>query len=477
MHNSQHIEQQGAEDDFEVEITDLYQTGNAGRTQAWVFAENFLKWQRSISRQRWRLFTSFGISLLLMVFLTLSGLPSLIAPVLHIGLTSNTSSHPFIPYTSKPRPTEQDDLSCLVDAAWAPGSKYVAVVGYRLNCPQNAAVPSLVNIYNVSTGKLLKQLLPDSAILHALNVLYYSFSSTQAKPPAGWRAINPSVQQFDYSHLLWSPDGQRLALTFSTATFVPPLNGVLLINMDGKHPQILLRVQSPSNPLYTEWDVKRGVAVPLAPLRPAVAYRWGASGSLIPIIPITSNQVPSPLPPGPVGNPTGSSTFTIWQSGFANWMLLEHQSSVYTWSTDFAAWSPDGRYLINGIGLKGLLSRPGLALPTQQSLVTHHLDQQPLLPAHDAALLRVATLYSAVAWRPDGRILAAYNSEDLVELYDCATGRRIGALRPQSNNGFVDGSNVLLRWSPDGSHLLLSSVRWGLVTVWEPRQTLVDGPF
>jgi WD40 repeat protein len=479
MNNSKHIEQQKVEDEFEVEITDLNQTDDAGRTQSWLFAESFLNWHRSISRRRWRLVSSIGISLLLVVFLTLSGLSSLMANILHTGLFSNsnaTGTHPFVPYSSKPRPSEQDGLSCLVDTVWSPGSKYIAVVGYRLNCPQSASVPGLMNLYNASTGKLLRQLQPDSAILHTLNVLYYSFSSTPGKPPTGWRAIDSSVQQFYYSHLLWSPDGKRLALTFSTATFAPPLNGVLLMDVDGKHPQVLLQPQKSSNSLYAEWDVKSGVSVNLAPLPPAVAYRWGTGGSLIPMIPLTHNGVPLPPRPGPVGNPAGSATFTVWQSGFANWMLLEHESSVYTWSTDFAAWSPDGRYLVDGIGLKGLLSRPGLALPSQQSLVTHHLNQQPLLPAHDAALLRVATLYSAVTWRPDGRVLAAYNSEDLVELYDCVTGRRIGALRPHSNGSFVDGSSVLLRWSPDGTQLLLSSVRWGLVTVWGPSHGLVDTP-
>ena len=477
MNSSKHIEWQEVEDEFEIEIIDLDPIGNAGRAQSQIFAENFLNWQRSISRRRWRLVSSFGIALLLVVFLNLSGLSSLMANILHAGLIPTTGTHPFIPYSSKSQASEQDGISCPVDAAWAPGSKYIAVVGYRLNCPQNVTVPSLVNLYNVSTGKLLRQLLPDSAILHALNGWYYSFSSRQGKPPTGWRVFNPNVQQFYYSHILWSPDGQHLALTFSTTTFVPSLNGVLLIDVDGKHPHILLQPQRPSNPLYTEWDVKHGVAVTPAPLRPALAYRWSTGGSLIPIIPLTTNQIPPPPPPGPVGNPAGSATFTVWQSGFANWMVLEHESSVYTWSTNFAAWSPDERYLVDGIGLKGLLSRPGLALPSQQSLITHHLDQQPLLPAHDAALLRVATLYSAVAWRLDGRVLAAYNSEDIVVLYDCVTGRRMGALRPHSNNSFVDGSSVLLRWSPDGSQLLLSSVQWGLVTVWGQVHRLIDGPF
>jgi len=250
------------------------------------------------------------------------------------------------------------------------------------------------------------------------------------------------------------------------------------MNIDGTQAHVLLQPQNPTNPLYAEWDLKNRVAVNMAPVPPALSYRWGTAGSLIPLIPLTSNSVPpSATPPGPVGNPTGSATFTVWQSGFADWMLLEHESSVYTWSTDFAAWSPDGRYLADGIGLKGLLSQPGFPLPSQQSLMIHHLNQQPLLPAHDIALLRVATLYSAVAWRPDGHVLAAYNSANSVELYDCATGHRIGVLLPHSKNSFVDGSTVLLRWSPDGSQLLLSSVQWGLVTVWGQIHRITDAPF
>src|SRR5205823_10234234 len=135
-------------------------------------------WQHSISRRHWRLVSSVGVSLLLVVFLSLSGLSSLMATnILHIGFTSTTGApgtHPFIPYSSKPHASEQDGISCLVDAAWAPGSKYIAVVGYRLNCPQSVSVPSLVNLYNVSTGKLLRQLQPDSTILHALGGWYYS---------------------------------------------------------------------------------------------------------------------------------------------------------------------------------------------------------------------------------------------------------------------------------------------------------------
>src|SRR5207248_11316616 len=120
--------------------------------------------------------------------------------------------------------------------------------------------------------------------------------------------------------------------------------------------RVLLQPQNPSNPLYTEWDVKNGVAVTLAPLPPSVAYRWDTRGRLIPILPLTNNGVPPTPPPGPVGNPNGSNSFTVWQSGFANWIMLEHGSSVSTWSTDLAAWSSDRRYLVDGVGLKALLA-------------------------------------------------------------------------------------------------------------------------
>lgn len=473
MDNLRHIQQQTTEDEFEVEITDLDQTDAATRT--WVLAEGFLNWQRSIERRRWQLLSTAGISLLLIVFLTFSGLFSLMANILHLSLTSNTGPHAFVPYASTQRPSEQNSISCLVDAAWSPGSKEIAVVGYRLKCPQSGvSEPGLVNLYNISTGKLLKQLQPDNLILHALDLWLYSFLSS--KRPNGWRANDSSLLKYSYSHLLWSSDGKRLALTFSTTTLTPTLNGVLLMDLSGAHPRVLLQQQNPSNPFYAEWDVKNGVAVTLPPAPPAVAYHWGTDGSLIPIIPLTNNKVPLGLPPGPVGNPVGSPTFTIWQSGFANSIVLENDATINIWSTNFAAWSPDGRYLVDGIGLNGLLSQPGLVPPIPQSSDTYHLKQEPLLPAHDPALLQVATFFSAVAWRPDGRVLAAYDSQDIVVLYDCNTGRRIRGMHPISNNSLADGSNVLLRWSPDGSQLLLSSVQWGLVTVWGQIRRFLNSP-
>ena len=92
-----------------------------------------------------------------------------------------------------------------------------------------------------------------------------------------------------------------------------------------------------------------------------------------------------------------------------------------------------------------------------------------------------------IAWSPNGHVLAAIPddiSSNLtggsansvpVTFYDCATGRTIGTLQPQShadistNEGFADPyiiSISLLRWSADGSHVLVYSDQLDTITVW-----------
>ncbi len=99
-------------------------------------------------------------------------------------------------------------------------------------------------------------------------------------------------------------------------------------------------------------------------------------------------------------------------------------------------------------------------MPDAQALEQMRMANLPLLPVHDAALLQIANTSSVVAWRPDGRILAAFSYYDAVNLYDCVTGRKIAFLPLSLRNEPLAGSVAMLRWSPDGTHLLLSS-SWG----------------
>jgi Tol biopolymer transport system component len=87
---------------------------------------------------------------------------------------------------------------------------------------------------------------------------------------------------------------------------------------------------------------------------------------------------------------------------------------------------------------------------------------------------------TAIDWRPDGRALAAYAPENLFAphpliIYDCATGRQIASLLPPavsepSRATSLIGQSIMLRWSPDGSRLLLYALALGQVVVWGPAQ-------
>jgi len=146
---------------------------------------------------------------------------------------------------------------------------------------------------------------------------------------------------------------------------------------------------------------------------------------------------------------------------------------MYTCSTDFAAWSPDGRYLVASIGVSGLLQPPGQLFPSRKALVNSGMEQAPLLPIHDEALLAVVERATALAWSPNGHILAAYAADNIVTLYECASGHKIASLHVPSTFPAPLAYAVVLRWSPDGSSLLLSSVPCGLISLWNTEHLLM----
>jgi WD40 repeat protein len=165
--------------------------------------------------------------------------------------------------------------------------------------------------------------------------------------------------------------------------------------------------------------------------------------------------------------------------------------SKHRWSTSFAAWSPDGRFLIPDLSFWGGLDSAESSNVGNQFVTVISLDQTAGLPRRETASGQViattrdishkgadglsnhcAGLLAAVdtpltfAWSPNGRVLADYDAENRVDLYDCTTGHKLTSLTLRSKYAAPSAFSVALRWSPDGSHLLLSSVALGLVSLW-----------
>ena len=369
-------------------------------------------------------------------------------------------------------------MSCLFDAAWSPDSARVAVVGYSHGCPGLYYEPGLVNLYDGGTGRYVAQLRPDQQVLSAIKRQFPTLTQT-----------TPIIH---YQNVAWSPDGRSIALVFvaffPSASSEPVLGGVTLFRLTGRAVQTVFLTRQPSFSAlyYLRWDLQQGTATfvnartPVATalissLRPALAYHWLPGGNFAP--------VPGTLS-APIGNPDGDASFTPWQSG----TLARFTESgdkpfqlpgIFVWSTFFTAWSPDGRYLATQVSLLGRVTWTGQKPPSQQSLAALGAVSLGTLPARDQAFKMLAnslpvtqtgTFSYSVAWRPDGRVLATYDGS-YVDLYDCATGRKLASFVPnQGNARGLNGVQGVLRWSPDGSHLLLSSSTWGPIALWGPDQ-------
>jgi len=114
----------------------------------------------------------------------------------------------------------------------------------------------------------------------------------------------------------------------------------------------------------------------------------------------------------------------------------------------------------------------------------------------DAALQRVLTelsppaeshgafvaLPTALAWRPDGAMLAAVktdldsdgkatDAQQPVQVLDCASGSVRLSLTPLADPAHTQAfsTSLILSWSPDGSRLLLISGAQGTETLWDLR--------
>ncbi len=430
----------------------------------------------------------------LIIMLSVSGVFSfLLSRVAHQPASPSSGSSDVLLF-------EQNTLRCLADTAWSPDNQQIAVLGYGVYCPQppgqSQYVPGLVNVYDGHSAKLLAHVHPDTAIQSTLKKQFKQFAGKQASPAIYYRNV------------LWSPDGQYLAVLFGAVSSpdpnVPRIDGVFLLEKDGKQ-RVFLQQETPEESKfysYVRWDLQQGVAtlVPLFALNAnsneftfpsgALSYHWGAGDVLVPDTQ-TGNTSPSAPALSPVGNPDGDSSFSTWQPGYIFYLTRSgngslYEPGVYVWHTFFTAWSPDGRFLVEGLAGGARLEVPGQKSLDPQALKDLGVDKLHVLQVHNKALVQVLHTLSSlpningnpnggggpsinVSWRPDGRVLAMDNAGH-VDIYDCATGRKLSSLAPSTPPDRLNGFQDVLRWSPDGTHLLLSSTDWGPMQLWGPGQ-------
>lgn len=448
MDDANSVEHEFPEDDFAIELTDLElptESGNGG----WIGCA-FLRWQRSVSRRHLRIGFVIG-TMALLGAVVLTNMASYLAtrPNAAQSLVNSAQTVPSLSIQAG----QEDGLACVTDNAWSPDGQYFAVLGSEGNCSRIDHEPGLLNVYNArSTGKALEHLHLDYLLLQSLD-----------ERPLSRDRHGLSIE---YMHVLWSPDGKRLAVTFVDTEQPSLFFGLLLMDMNGQHAQVLLQPRNASAPFDDEWDVTRGAPVPLPPPPPAQVYRWRTEGQLIPQTPLNSKTMPPAPPPGSIGSPDGDQSFTIWQPGLASPIPLKNGLIVFRFNTSFAAWSPDGRYIVEGLGLQGVIEQHGKTLPFPVLASYQIGDTPPPLSVSGQAISRAMNTITVVAWSPDGRILATYAAGKPVTLYDAASGRKLFALPPPPRQVFLQGVVGILRWSPDGSSLLLSGEQWGAVALW-----------
>lgn len=412
-----------------------------------------------------------------------------------------------------------DDLDCLRDMAWSSDLHMIAMVGYAAGCPlalhpydvgymeiapllyQGPLVrgndgSGVVAIYDAQHGVRINTFAPD-------NIVYKAILSQEPVTPAftAWLAqadqSPPGNFAINYTHILWRSGNQKLILVFNfylpdgapvtgaSGKVLPGhiIQGLLITDLAGQHTQILLQAGGQQAAGAIVWDLTTGRAAgtttpytPFASQPPALTYSWASSGALLEGSLLTSSSIPAAPVTGSVGAPlAGAPSFSAWQSGSIATTLTPKAPGPYlrnavTFTTDFAAFSPDNRYLVTSIALAGLvIAAQGATDPTlsNEKLALYGWQAAPRLPLRDPGFRAAIALAEAnsdqssgpaayVAWRPDGRVIAvsAFTTSGVLKLYDTSTGKQIGSLVPP--NVALNGAGLLgglLMWSSDGRSL------------------------
>lgn len=414
-------------------------------------------------------------------------------------------------------------MDCVDGIAWSPDGTQLVALGApscaQMGGPHNNGPTEELVIFEVKTGRPVRSI---------------SFGETiaqQVLPPSfRQNADAQALADIAYSQPLWSPDGRSVVLSFNAYAFDSTTQnasvrqygwGLAVVTLASgtvrviEGPLVVQTAGGTGQPGLTEpypagrWDLRTGTMVEES-LEPGLAYMWTSQDELVPTQPLPSESDTSALSSniGRVGNPMGGRAFTVWQSGMvgyasANYCPQQNGASppgpaqytpgdYYVMFLNTPAWSPDGRYLIWGVGTQGRLpftpAPPApAATPTATPLGGTYppaydcsnfgpAPQYPVLPVRDAGLKAAVAQIAlntqpsiTMTWRPDGKALAVApgdveSGEPALTIYACATGRAqrqfsLSQIEAWAGTGGQAGGSpfTTMAWSPDGSRLALVS--------------------
>ena len=367
--------------------------------------------------------------------------------------------------------------TCLVDGAWSPSGRQLAILGYPGGCGASGQRGGTLSLYD-SAGRLRQRQIMLDPLLEP----------TEKTLP---RAVN--TDRIALGQLLWLSGGKRLAVTFT----LPPRSdigetttqfGILILDPASADVHPLVRfyeipnLPGSSNPRPETgviWDFLTDRATILSgaltfefwnnPLPLAYQYSWTGSDELAPNV-VTGAEQARQAP----GTPQGGAGFQFWQSGTLT--ALQQSELPYAASnaqavfqTTFAAASPDGRFVLAPVTLRSPVS-PQIVGANPPLPGTD--GAPPILLARDAALARLVRQVGhnaqgqgqsvgasgiALAWRPDGAALATLDNSQTLRVYNCVTGLLLRSVAAPAQPAPFQGALGKLTWSPDGRHLLLPS--------------------
>jgi hypothetical protein len=452
-----------------------------------------LAWEARMSLERRRPVLNVGTALL-GVLLIVAAIGALIS-VSHSSRTGGAGSGvrgslgaPLVISTLR-----QGAIQCPVGAAFAPDGAHIAILGSLGSCAPATATSlttHIAAIYDTRSGAT------------TLYVRLEKLLGIDTSVPLDQQYIHA----IHYFNLGWSPDGHSLAIVFtafnSSDILIPDTEvdaGLILLNTEHGTAQIFhgdsgyFSLPGASGGGFPIWDVQTGTQIPAFAPESGLAYAWNAHGAPYPIVKTHSDFQQLPINAGPrypVGNPDGSSTFTIWQPGVIAGSSSSMGAAIFT--TVFATWSPDGRYvtLLTAGAQLPLAQAPAQHTPPSlgRGTITYPTPSvMPSAPARDAALYAVQRRagnlgWALVAWNPAGTLLASINctapGSQTLELRttDSAiiqgsaqlplAASNAGCRNLASDTSAYPAQPLMLLWSPSGDQVLVSDQTSGVLTIW-----------